>query len=88
MGHRSKIRDNCYISSHVVISGFCEIGESCFLGVNCCIADRVKIARDCIIGAGAVVINDTDPGKVYVGNPARPLEKTSFVAFNVDESCI
>ena len=83
IGHRSKIGDNCYISSHVVVSGFCEVGENCFLGVNSCVADRVKIARDCIIGAGAVVIKDTEEGKVYVGNPARPLTKSSFETFDV-----
>ena len=71
-------------SSHVVVSGFCEVGENCFLGVNSCVADRVKIARDCIIGAGAVVIKDTEEGKVYVGNPARPLTKSSFETFDVE----
>lgn len=81
IGHHSVIRDNCFISSQVVVSGFCEIGENCFLGVNCCLADGLKIARDCIIGAGAVVIKNTEPGKVYVGNPAKPLEKSSFEVF-------
>jgi sugar O-acyltransferase (sialic acid O-acetyltransferase NeuD family) len=83
LGHRSVIGDNCYVSSHVVISGYCEIGEYCFLGVNCCLADHVRIAKDCIIGAGAVIIKDTEPGKVYVGNPARPLDKSSYAAFGV-----
>ena len=85
VGHRSTIKDNCFISSHVVISGYCEVGENCFLGVNSCIADYKKIAKDCIIGAGAVVLKDTEEGKVYVGNPAKPLEKSSFTAFKVRE---
>ena len=86
IGHQTQIRPNCYIASHVVISGFCEIGENCFLGVNSCLADRVRIAEDCIIGAGAVVLKDTEPGKVYVGNPARALEKSSYDAFGVKET--
>jgi sugar O-acyltransferase (sialic acid O-acetyltransferase NeuD family) len=86
IGHRSVIKDNCYISSHVVISGYCEVGENCFLGVNSCVGDELKIARDCIVGAGAVIIKDTGPGKVYVGNPAKPLEKSSFAAFGVEEN--
>ena len=85
IGHRSVIKDHCYISSHVVISGYCEVGEQCFLGVNSCLGDNLRIARDCIIGAGAVVIRDTEEGKVYVGNPAKPLEKSSFAAFEVCE---
>lgn len=85
IGHRTKIKDNCFISSHVVVSGYCEVGENSFLGVNSCIADFTKIAKDCIVGAGAVIIKDTEEGKVYVGNPAKPLEKSSFTAFKVKE---
>ncbi len=85
IGHRTTIHDNCYIASHVVVSGFCTVGENCFIGVNSCINDRVTIARDCIIGSGAVITRDTEPGRVYVGNPAKPLEKSSFASFNVKE---
>lgn len=85
IGHRAVIKDNCFISTGVTISGYCEVGENCFLGVNSCIADYKKIAKDCIIGAGAVVLKDTEEGKVYVGNPAKPLEKSSFETFKVKE---
>jgi len=85
LGHRTVIRDNVYVSSHCVISGYCDIGESCFLGVNSTYNDRVKVAKDCIIGSGAVVIKDTEPGKVYVGSPAKPLDKSSYQAFEVTE---
>jgi sugar O-acyltransferase (sialic acid O-acetyltransferase NeuD family) len=83
IGHHSVIKDHCFISSHVVISGFCEIGEYCFLGVNSTIIENVKIAKNCLIGAGAIVLKDTKEGKIYVGNPAKPFEKSSFEVFNV-----
>lgn len=86
IGHRTVIHDHAYVSSHVVISGFCEVGEYCFMGVNSCVGDNLKIARDCIIGAGAVVVKNAEEGKVYVGNPARPMEKSSYEAFKVRES--
>ena len=85
VGHQTVIRDNCYVSSHVVISGFCEIGENSFLGVNCCFGDKIQLAPDCIVGAGAVVVRSTEPGRVYVGNPARPSLKSAFAAFGVAE---
>ena len=85
IGHHSVIKDNCFISSHVVVSGFVEIGKNCFLGVNSCVIDSKKIAKDCVIGAGAVVLKDTEPGKIYVGNPAQPLEKSSYKSFKVNE---
>lgn len=84
IGHQTVIRKNTYIASHVVVSGFCEIGDSCFIGVNATFNDRIKIGRDCIIGSGAVVIRNTDPGKVYVGHPARPIEKSSYETFGVN----
>jgi sugar O-acyltransferase (sialic acid O-acetyltransferase NeuD family) len=85
VGHRSVIHDHCFISSHIVISGYCEVGESCFMGVNSCLGDNVKVADNCIIGAGAVVLKDTDPGKVYRGNPATPSHINSFTIFGVKE---
>jgi len=85
IGHQTVIRDNVFISSHVVVSGYCEVGENCFLGVNSSIANNLKIARDNVIGMGAVVNRDTEERKVYVGNPAKPLPKDSFSAFGVKE---
>jgi acetyltransferase-like isoleucine patch superfamily enzyme len=72
-----------YVSSHCVISGFCEIGENSFLGVNSTYNDNIKIAKDNIIGSGAVVIKDTEPGVVMMGSPAKPGSKTSYEAFDV-----
>lgn len=83
IGHQTVIGDNCFLSSHVVVSGYCELGESCFFGVNSCVGDFLKVGSDCIVGMGAVVIGELEPGRVYVGNPARPLEKSSFDAFRV-----
>lgn len=85
IGHRAIIKNNCFLSTGVTVSGYCEIGENCFLGVNSCVADYVKIPKDCIIGAGSVVLKNLEQGKVYVGNPAKPLTKTSYEAFKVME---
>jgi sugar O-acyltransferase (sialic acid O-acetyltransferase NeuD family) len=84
IGHQTVIRDNVFISSHVVVSGYCEVGENCFLGVNSSVANNVKIARDCLIGMGAVIHKDTEEGKVYVGNPGKPI-KDSFAVYGLRE---
>ncbi len=86
VGHRTHIEDHVYISSHCVLSGYCHIGAYSFLGVNSTFNDRITVAPDSIIGSGAVVIGDTEPGKVYVGNPARPLLKSSFEVFGVKKA--
>lgn len=70
LGHRSIIKDNCFITSHIVISGFCEIGENCYIGVNAAIADNVSIEKDCFITMGAVVNKNVKENSICTGNPA------------------
>jgi len=65
------VQDNVFVSSHAVVSGYCDIGAGSFVGVNSTFNDHVKVARDNVIGAGALVTRDTEPGRVYVGSPAR-----------------
>lgn len=79
VGHRTVFEDHVFVASHAVISGYCRIGESSFLGVNSTFNDRVTVARDNVIGSGALVVRDTEPGRVYVGAPARAVpDRTSF----------
>jgi carbonic anhydrase/acetyltransferase-like protein (isoleucine patch superfamily) len=77
VGHRTVVRDNVFVASHAVISGYCEIGENSFVGVNATFNDHVIVAADNVIGAGALVTRDTEPGRVYVGSPARAVPDKS-----------
>jgi sugar O-acyltransferase (sialic acid O-acetyltransferase NeuD family) len=81
IAHQSVVGANCFVASQVAISGFCSIGENCFLGVNSCVVDRINVAKDTVIGAGAVVVSDTESGKIYVGNPAKPLPEKGVESF-------
>lgn len=71
IGHHSTIEDHCFITSHVVVSGHCTVQQNSFLGVNATITDGVTIGERCIVGADANIINDTEPGGVYIGQKAR-----------------
>lgn len=77
IGHHSFIEENCFISSHVVVSGFCRVGRNSFLGVNCCLAHRVTIGKNNIIGMGSVINRDTRDDGVYIGNPGKLLHRNS-----------
>lgn len=83
IGHQTIIHDNVYISSHCVISGFCEIGEYSFLGVNSTFNDNIKLGKDNIVGSGALITKNTEDGKLMIGSPAKAALKTSYEAFNV-----
>lgn len=77
VGHRTVVHDHVFIASHAVISGYCEIGEGSFIGVNATFNDHVKVALDNVIGAGALVTRNTEPGRIYVGSPAHALPDKS-----------
>jgi sugar O-acyltransferase (sialic acid O-acetyltransferase NeuD family) len=67
IGHHSRIRDHCFIASHVVVSGGVEIGEQCFIGVNATLRDHINVGERCVIGAGALLLADAEPEGVYLG---------------------
>jgi carbonic anhydrase/acetyltransferase-like protein (isoleucine patch superfamily) len=48
-----------------------RISDRCWLGARAMIMPGVTIGEGTIIGAGAVVTHDCEPGAVYVGVPAR-----------------
>ena len=66
IGHESVIEDHCYITSHVVISGHVHIQPYCFIGVNASLRDNITISQETLIGAGAVIMNDTIKKGVYL----------------------
>ena len=83
IGHQTIIKDHVYISSHCVISGFCEIGEYSFLGVNSTFNDSIIVAKDNVIGSGALIVKNTEPAKLMIGSPAKAAARSSYEAFNV-----
>jgi len=83
IGHHSIVRDNCFISSQVVISGFCDIGENTFIGVNSAVANNVKIASDNWIGPGTVILKDTEPGNLFRTEQPEPARASALRFFKV-----
>jgi len=66
IGHHSVIKDNCFITSHVVVSGGCVIEEFTFIGVNATLRDHITIGKSNVIGAGALILGNTENNKVYM----------------------
>jgi sugar O-acyltransferase (sialic acid O-acetyltransferase NeuD family) len=77
VGHDSTIEDHCFIASHVVVSGHVRIGTRSFIGVNATLRNSITIAPESVIGAGAVIMKDTQPKSVHVAARATPLSKSS-----------
>jgi sugar O-acyltransferase (sialic acid O-acetyltransferase NeuD family) len=77
IGHDSIIRDHVFIASHIVVSGHVDIGEYSFIGVNATLRNSIKIAPRTLIGAGAVIMNDTVEDGVYLPQRAVLFDKKS-----------
>ena len=83
LGHQSVIKDGCFITSHVVISGFCEIGENSYLGVNSAIADEIKVAENNFIAMGAIINFNTVPDKMYCPGRTKDMQINTVDYFGV-----
>lgn len=74
IGHHTVIKDHCFLASHVVVSGKVTIEPYCFLGVNATIRDGIHIAKNNVIGAGAVILKDTKENEVYTTDSTKLLK--------------
>jgi len=77
IGHDAIIEDHCYLTSHVVVSGFTHIHPYCFIGVNATIRNAITIAPETLIGAGAIIMKDTVERGVYLPRRAELFQKRS-----------
>ena len=91
----SVLEDNCWIGPNVVITNaryprsphvkeelagaYIESGAK--IGANATLLPGVRIGRDALVGAGAVVTADVEPGAVVVGNPARLINHISHLPY-------
>jgi len=85
------IADNCMLASSVYItdadwhdvynriaigkSAPVRIEENVWIGDSAIVCKGVRIGRNSVIGAGAVVVNDVPPNTVAAGNPAKAVKE-------------
>jgi acetyltransferase-like isoleucine patch superfamily enzyme len=67
--HDFKQRDNHVKDKPIIIE------ENVWIGANAVILPGVKIGKNSIIGAGAIVTKDVPPNVVVAGNPAKIIKK-------------
>jgi sugar O-acyltransferase (sialic acid O-acetyltransferase NeuD family) len=77
IGHDSVIEDHCFLASHIVVSGNVRINQYCFIGVNATLRNSITIARETLVGAGAIIMKDTVAKGVYVPEKTELLNTKS-----------
>ena len=85
IGHHSIIQDNCFIASHVVISGFCDVGRNTFIGVNATLANNITVGEDNWIGLGVTITRNTEQNKLFKGEQLEPAKISALRFFKVKE---
>jgi len=65
IGHHSIIQDHCFVASHVVISGHVKVGAYSFIGVNATLRDGIIIGEENVIGAGSLILENTQDRSVF-----------------------
>lgn len=72
--HDCVIQDYVHISPGVHIAGTVKIEKKTWIGVGSSVMNNIAICKDCIIGAGSVVIKDICNSGTYVGIPAKQIK--------------
>lgn len=77
IGHDSVIDDHCFLAPGIVVSGHVHIEPFCFIGVNATLRNGITIAPETLIGAGAVILEDTVEKGVYLSPRAKLISQKS-----------
>lgn len=69
--HDCQIGNFCHISPGVHLAGASRIGDRSWLGIGSVTKQEIEVGQDCVIGAGAAVIQNVYNNSIVMGVPAR-----------------
>ncbi len=75
VGHHTVIGNRNKTGPGVTICSLCEIEDNNAFGANCTIIPELKIASEVEIGAGAVLTENISESGLYVGIPAKLVQR-------------
>lgn len=73
--HDNCLGDYVHLSPNAVLGGTVKIGAKTQIGLGAKVKNNISICQGCVIGVGAAVVKDIAEAAVYVGIPAKRLEK-------------
>lgn len=78
VAHHTVLNEGCFVASGANVGASIHVGRAAFFGIGSVTSTDVSaVAEHSLIGAGAVIIRDTEPYGVYVGSPGRLLKVES-----------
>lgn len=74
IGHDAVIGDYCMFNSFSFMGGYSKIGEGSELSTHSQIIPHVSVGKNCMVGAGSVVIRKVKDNTSVFGVPAKKIE--------------
>ena len=71
--HDSKLGDFVHVAPGARLAGGVRMEEGAMVGIGAVVIQGRALGAWCVVGAGAAVVRDVDPGFCVVGVPARPI---------------
>ena len=72
VAHNVRIGRDAAVIANAMLGGSSRVGARAWIAPSAVLRDGVTIGDDALVGLGAVVTKDVEPGAVVMGNPARP----------------
>jgi sugar O-acyltransferase (sialic acid O-acetyltransferase NeuD family) len=72
VSHEAVVDDYATLASGAILCGGVRLREGAYAGAGSVIKDGVEVGAGAVAGLGSAVFRDVEPGRVVVGNPARP----------------
>jgi sugar O-acyltransferase (sialic acid O-acetyltransferase NeuD family) len=71
--HECQLADGVHVAPGATLCGCVTVEAHAMIGAGAVVLPRLRIGRDSIVGAGAVVTRDVPDGVIVAGNPATVL---------------
>jgi len=75
IGHNCQVGKYVYIAGNTVLAGSVILEDNVIMGGQSALPSRIRIAKGTIIMGFTGVNQDTEPGGIYFGIPARPVRE-------------
>jgi sugar O-acyltransferase (sialic acid O-acetyltransferase NeuD family) len=75
--HHSCIKAHSILAAGSLVGGYTTIGESSLIGFNATVAELLELEDETLLGAGSLLLENTEAHTMYVGTPAKAVRKHS-----------